>query len=281
MAARFTAAADGALSPAMQAAWARDGYLLLEDFVVPAAIDALCARTAELVAAFDPAESQTIFSTAGQEHAQDRYFSESGDRIRFFFEADAAGKPKELGLNKIGHAMHDLDPVFDRFSRTPRLAALTRSLGFARPLILQSQYIFKQPFIGGEVDWHQDSCFLYTEPLSVVGYWFALEDATRDNGCLAALPGGHKGALRKRFRREGEALVMDELDASPWPAIAPEFLEAPRGSLVLLHGLLPHHSAPNRSPASRHAYTIHVIDGAASYPADNWLMRPGLPLRGF
>jgi phytanoyl-CoA hydroxylase len=58
-------------------------------------------------------------------------------------------------------------------------------------------------------------------------------------------------------------------------------LEAPRGTLVVLDGLLPHRSGPNRSDLPRHAYTLHAIDPRASYPADNWLQRPDLPLRGF
>jgi phytanoyl-CoA hydroxylase len=50
----------------------------------------------------------------------------------------------------------------------------------------------------------------------------------------------------------------------------------------VLHGLLPHRSGPNRSPRSRQAYTVHVIDERAAYRADNWLQRPPeLPLRGF
>jgi phytanoyl-CoA hydroxylase len=49
-----------------------------------------------------------------------------------------------------------------------------------------------------------------------------------------------------------------------------------------LHGLLPHYSAPNRSPASRHAYTLHAVDGTARYDARNWLARgPAFPARGF
>ena len=40
-------------------------------------------------------------------------------------------------------------------------------------------YIFKQPNIGGEVVCHQDSTFLYTEPESAVGFWVALEDASK------------------------------------------------------------------------------------------------------
>ena len=47
----------------------------------------------------------------------------------------------------------------------------------------------QQPKIGGEVAVHQDSTFLYTDPPTVVGLWLALEDATKENGCLWHLPG--------------------------------------------------------------------------------------------
>ena len=57
--------------------------------------------------------------------------------------------------------------------------------------------------------------------------------------------------------------------------------QARKGTLVVLHGLLPHASAPNRSDRPRHAYALHLIDGRAYYPADNWLQRKELPLRGF
>jgi len=66
-----------------------------------------------------------------------------------------------------------------------------------------------------------------------------------------------------------------------WPATPPVALEVKRGALVVLHGLLPHASAANRSDRPRHAYALHVIDGQAVYDADNWLQRPTLPLRGF
>ena len=188
-----------------------------------------------------------------------------------------------LSINKIGHALHDLDPTFVGFSRMPGLAELIIGLGVARPLLLQSMYIFKQPRIGGEVSWHQDSTFLYSEPPSVIGLWFAVEDATIENGCLYAVPGGHRLGLKSRFRRDGKGgVATDVLDKSPLPTDRAVPLEARKGTLIVLHGLLPHASGPNRSAISRHAYTLHVIDGDARYPADNWLQRaPGMPLRGF
>ncbi len=284
----FQVPADGRLSPAMRQAFARDGYLILRGYVESSACDVLRARAEAMVDAFEPADSPTVFSTTSRAHSADAYFRESGDKIRCFFEEeafDSAGRAtvdKSRSINKIGHAMHDLDPVFAAFSRTAKLARTADDFGFARPLLLQSMYIFKQPRIGGEVICHQDSTFLLTEPESVVGFWFALEEATVENGCMFALRGEHKGPLRSRYRNRNGELVVEILDDTPWDETRVTPLEASTGDLILLHGRLPHFSGPNRSSRSRQAYTLHVIDGACRYRDDNWLVRgPDMPLRGF
>ena len=68
----------------------------------------------------------------------------------------------------------------------------------------------QQPNIGGEVVPHQDSTFLYTDPPSVTGLWFALEDATVANGCLFTLPGSHKpGVHRRMVTQPGGGVTFD------------------------------------------------------------------------
>jgi phytanoyl-CoA hydroxylase len=267
----------------------RDGFLILEGFVTVSSCDALRERTAELVRAFDPGRLVSIFSTREQNRLSDAYFLDSGDKIRFFFEEDAfqpdgtLKQTKERSINKIGHALHDLDPVFSEFCRTPQIVQLVSDLGIERPLLLQSMYIFKQPRIGGEVTCHQDCTFLYTEPQDIAGLWFALEDATIDNGCLRAIPGAHKLGLKSRWvrRAEGE-MGFDVFDSTGWPEEKLVPLEVPKGSLIVLNGLLPHKSLANRSEKSRHAFTLHVISADCHYPESNWLQRPAeMPLRGF
>jgi phytanoyl-CoA hydroxylase len=262
------------------ALYERDGFLVIEDFKSTRDCDRLRERAGELVAEFDPAGVISIFSTREQTRTSDDYFLESGDKIRFFFEEeafDAEGRlrqSKERSINKIGHALHDLDPVFNDFSRTPEISALVQDLGFRQPLLIQSMYIFKQPNIGGEVTCHQDASFLYTEPLCVTGLWFALEDATRENGCLWAIPGGHKLGLKSRFlRAEGGGTRFEIYDETAWPLERLVPLEVRKGTLIVLNGLLPHMSLTNRSPKSRQAYTLHVIEIDCHYPTDNWLQK--------
>jgi phytanoyl-CoA hydroxylase len=280
------------LSARQLASYERDGFLVIEDFAGREECERLTRRAEELVRDFDPQGAISIFTTREQARSSDDYFLDSGDKVRFFFEEEAftPGRglrdSRERSINKIGHALHDLDPAFDAFSRKPELAAICADLNYVEPLLLQSMYIFKQPNIGGEVACHQDATFLYTEPPSVIGFWFALEDATRENGCMWAIPGGHKFGLKKRFVRAAEGgrgrMKFETLDDSPWPETRHAPLEVSQGALILLHGLLPHLSHANRSSKSRRAYTLHVIDGACEYGADNWLRRaPDMPLRGF
>jgi phytanoyl-CoA hydroxylase len=171
--------------------------------------------------------------------------------------------------------------VFSAFSHADDLAAITKCVGMTAPLQLQSMVICKQPAIGGEVSSHQDSTFIYTEPESCIGFWFALEDATLENGCMYAAPGGHKAALRTRFQNIDGTMQMTQLDAADLPAATVPLI-APKGTLIVLHGRLPHTSPPNLSASSRYAYTIHMIEASAHYAADNWLQRPDhMPLKGF
>jgi phytanoyl-CoA hydroxylase len=278
------------LTSAARTAWQSDGYLVLPGFAAAEACAALAARAREIVDAFVPPAGAAVFSSRDRAALSEQALVESAAEVRCFFEEeafDAEGRlvvPKTQAINKIGHALHDREPLFSAFSRDARLAAIAAELGFADPRLMQSMLIFKQPRIGGEVVWHQDASFLITAPHSVVGFWWALEDATRDNGCLWVAPSAHRGPLRESYgRRDDGTLAMTPLDPTPWPSGAATVpLEVSAGTLVVFDGLLPHASAPNRSERSRLAYTLHVVEGRAAWSPRNWLQRAAdFPARGF
>ena len=182
---------------------------------------------------FDPASSHSIFTTNEQERSSDDYFLKSGDQIRFFFEEKAIDLdgnftvPKQQSINKIGHAQHALDPIYKKIINSLNIPSMGKQLGIEKPRQLQSMHIFKQPNIGGEVGLHQDSTFLYTSPMSCIGFWMALEDANVENGCLQAMTGGHRLPLKKRFKlAKSGGTEFEILDESPWQTMSLTFLKS-------------------------------------------------------
>ncbi|XP_042392680.1 phytanoyl-CoA dioxygenase-like isoform X1 [Zingiber officinale] len=255
-----------------------NGYLVVESFSGSEEIKEMRDRMEELLNGFDGSYS-SIFSTTNQQQHTDAYFFESAEKISFFFEEKAFGddgclkQPKELSINKVGHALHELDPVFKKFSTSDKLLGMLFSLDYKKPVVIQSMYIFKQPGIGGEVTPHQDNSFLYTDPPSCTGLWLALEDATINNGCLWAIPGSHKNGLKRRFIRDENGVHFDE----PSPSYdQKDFvpLEVKEGALVVIHGDLIHQSFENKSSKSRHALSLHVVETQErEWAKDNWIQR--------
>ncbi|KAF4402601.1 hypothetical protein G4B88_012386 [Cannabis sativa] len=238
----------GNLTPAQLHSFHSDGYIVMESFASTDEVESLRKRMVELLNQFDYSTTASIFSTKNQQ-------------------------PKELSINKVGHALHEIDPVFKSFSNSEKVCSLFCSLGYKKPIIIQSMYIFKQPGIGGEVVPHQDNSFIYTEPQTCTGLWLALEDATTTNGCLWAIPGSHKNGLVRRFIRGENGVTFDrpspDYDLKDFVPI-----EVKAGSLVVIHGDLIHQSLENQSSKSRHAYGLHIVDTeGCTWAQDNWIKR--------
>ncbi len=119
------------LSPQQQLQYQTNGYLVLPGFKTAAQISALRQRALQIVDAFDADSHRAIFSTTDQaRRSAGADFLQSASGVQCFFEEeafDAQGElrqAKALSINKIGHAMHDLDPVFAQFSHGPALGSM-------------------------------------------------------------------------------------------------------------------------------------------------------------
>ncbi|CAF1166980.1 unnamed protein product [Didymodactylos carnosus] len=205
--------------------------------------------------------------------------------------------PKERSVNKIGHALHVLDPNFKRITFSDKIKTILHDLEYKKPAICQSMYIFKQPYIGAKVGPHQDGTFLFNEPLNIMGVWIALEDATLENGCLSFIPKSHTRnyvtlsytqthenntcflePIERRFIRNpnkeefdnGNLLMFTGPESQPEES---EFVLCPikAGDAILIHGQVVHKSEQNTSPITRQIYTFHVIEtNNSTYSKENW-----------
>jgi len=259
---------------------------VLRDAIARRDLETIRSAAERLVEEFDIENHRSIFSTRDRDRGRDRYFMDSAESVHCFLEEDAVEPdgtmclPKSRAINKIGHALHDLVPEFTTFCRLPIFAELLAELGYTRPQLWQSMYIFKQPRIGGEVRWHQDATYLRSFSSPVVGFWIAVEDATLENGCLQVQPGGHRSPLREVYEvgdesRQGELRTIDPM---PWPSPdEAQAIEISAGGIIVFSDLLPHYSSANRSERSRQAFTLHFSEHDADWSALNWLQRRSLP----
>jgi ectoine hydroxylase-related dioxygenase (phytanoyl-CoA dioxygenase family) len=258
----------------------QQGYLVLDELFNQQQINTLKAAAGKIVDDFDPQSTRSVFSTQTESNKnRDDYFLDSDDTIRCFFEEDAFSldgelqQTKALSINKIGHALHVLSPEFAAFSQAKIIAQIAEDLGVVAPEIRQSMYIFKQPKIGGVIRWHQDATYFFTTPQSVVTFWFAIEDANIENGCLQVDKQGADFVLKEQFKRYAdnttELMALENVD---WPTQDRALpLEVKAGSLIVFNGALPHFSEANRSNKSRHAFTLHLTSAQAKYDELNWL----------
>lgn len=247
------------------------------------------------------------FGTSEQENtARGDYFLDSAARVHFFAEPSALDDQKRLkkefhdnkisALNKVGHGLHLRKGPFSDYAFSEQIRELVSELGWEDPLLPQSMYIFKQAVVGGAVNSHQDSTFLFTEPRqSCCGLWLALDNATTKNGCLWVRPKSHREAVRRQYSQNpvrnsdpsAPQFIMTELykhsihwDGDlPGTGSADDLIEAgfipvpcQPGDLVVFNGELDHLSLPNASSAARHTFQLHLIEGKGiTWSSSNWL----------
>jgi phytanoyl-CoA hydroxylase len=284
--------------------YTKNGAFRIKAFASRDEIAEMKSRMSELIENWNPEDSlHSVFITTEKQHIRNSYFLDSAEKISFFLEEGAVDSVTLLPredlrkseiINKVGHALHYMDPIFMKYSFSKKIVDLVQQLGYKDPVLPQSMYIFKQPKIGGVVTSHQDSTFLHTQPrLSCMGLWLALDPADESNGCLWLRPGSQTEPLRRRFVRNPTysqddphshptKFVSLNDDDSKWEGAVPTnlheagFVPLPveAGDLIGIHGSVDHLSLPNTSSRSRHSYQLHLVEGPENgvfWSPDNWL----------
>lgn len=277
----FPWSADEPMSETALKFFIERGYVVLTSFSTTTETEELRAAAAKIITDFAknrPSEVSTFSTKKQNETVNGRYFLASATRVSCFLEEKQPENSESPAVNKIGHALHELEPSFRQFTRRRKVAQVVQAVGLQRAALAQSMYIVKGARVGAEVRPHRDATFVRSKRSgptgACLGLWWALENSTLDNGCLWAVPGSHRDEVSIRFvlndARDGTCFEGEDPHEYPLDAYVP--LPMQQGDLVLLHGSVVHMSKDNTSEKSRHAYSVHVVEEGV---ADRcWMQRP-------
>ena len=254
-----------ALTPEQQAQYWRDGYVVVSGLFSDAEIDRWHARVRGL-ARGEVAPSENMVLVRDVEVAKG---------------AKTFADPEQV-ICKIN--FFENDPVLMEYGRHGRLLDAVASLLGDDLTFVNSMCITKPPEVDARHPLHQDLLYFGFRPAdAMLGTWTALEDATRENGCLAVLPGSHEGALLDHEMPDWDFVNAGYLGAKGFDAANRVHLPMKRGETLLFHSLLIHGSGTNRTEGFRRIVSTHY---ARTGCQDLWdgrdqlSQRPWIPVRG-
>lgn len=177
------------------------------------------------------------------------------------------------------------DPVLAEYGHSPKLLDCVEDLVGPKLLFVNSMVVTKPPGVDARHPLHQDLLYFGFRPGdAVVGTWTALEPVTRENGCLAVLPGSHTGELLQHETPDWDYVNFGFLGAAGVDEKSERVhVEMEPGDTLLFHSLLIHGSGTNRTEGFRRAISVHYARADAH---DTWggkdIMagRPWIPVRG-
>ena len=215
---------DFQLTPQQAAAYERDGYLIVRNFLSSSEIEKL-------------------------------YGIATGDdtlRKHAFDLNDQSGKKTKLTL-----WYNPGDDTYGLLTRSKRIIdGVDRLLQGDSPVChFHSKLMQKEPRVGGAWEWHQDYGYWYKNeflyPDQMLSVMVAITAATKENGCLQVIGGSHKmGRVEHGFAGEqvGAAQHYVDLALKTMPLI---YVELAPGDALFFHSNLLHRSAANLSDTAR------------------------------
>jgi phytanoyl-CoA hydroxylase len=155
---------------------------------------------------------------------------------------------------------YEQDPVLDSYTTHPRLLDCVERIVGHDVQTIHTMLINKPPNVDGRHPLHQDLLYFPFRPADrIVASWTALERVTKENGCLVAVPGSHRGELLEHANPDWEWVnggyfgVKDVGDALERRV----HLEMEPGDTVFFHPVLLHGSGRNRTQGFRRAISAH------------------------
>jgi len=168
------------------------------------------------------------------------------------------------------HFPHKISALIEDYIRHPKIISILMKIVSRNLKCMQSMLFVKAPGKAGQ-SWHQDEYYIPTRDKSLIGVWIAIDDASRDNGCLWIIPGSNqKGYMMKRVDNpSNEYADVDTVDVSRYSQSEIIPVEVKKGSVVFFNGYTLHSSKRNRtSDCFRTALVNHYMSAESMLPWD-------------
>jgi ectoine hydroxylase len=189
-------------------------------------------------------------------------------------------------------AAHEINPVFQRFSKLDKLVKPATELLNSPVYIYQTKLNSKRAFNGDVWDWHQDFPYWHLEDgiakPEIITAMIYLNEVTEFNGPMYLVPGSHRPGIASFEDFDEDANIYDKVrsekpkylshltanlkytiskDAlSEWISWKGIFsAKAPAGSVLFFHGNVFHSSPNNLSNVDRNAFLI-TYNSVANFP---------------
>jgi len=227
------------LSADERAGYERDGFLLARRLIDPDMLGQLDGRFRALVEGAIPTPENLVMM-------KDVAFVKGGSEPKSPLHA----------VNKI--LSFENDPVLWSLAIDPRIVEIAREL--VGPVLdsLSTNLFNKPPDVDSRHPLHQDLRYFALRPASgIVGTWTAMGPCTRENGCLAVIPGSHCGELAEHDNPDWDQVNFGFFAAQGVDIASRVHIEMEPGDTLFFHPLLIHGSGRKRSADFRRSISVH------------------------
>lgn len=151
--------------------------------------------------------------------------------------------------------------------RTPEILDIVEPL-LGPDIVCWGAHAFCKPAGEGlEVPWHQDGQYWPIRPLATCTVWVALDDSTRENGCLRVIPGSHRAATcyHHRLDERPDLALNQTVTEDQFDERAAVDVELEAGQMSIHDAYMIHGSGANRSNRRRAGLAIRYMPATSLY----------------
>jgi len=229
--------------PDVMARFARDGYALLGRVASDAVIEAMRARSDDI-----------MLGRVAHEGLFFQLDTETGKYEELVYGRGWEGP--SLNYRKIEKV--ERDPVFLSWIENPLFEQIARARIPGDLAIYRAVIMSKRAQGGTRLPWHQDGgAFWGLDKDPELQIWTALDDAPAEAGCVEIVPRTHTKLATPLGGVVPAEIVAARLGPDAGPAIVP--LPARAGEAILIHNYAWHRSGVNVTPSPRRALSVCYI----------------------